>query len=202
VLLPDARAHGLSGGDYPTYGLKESGDVQQWFRWLTTQQHTACVFGMGESMGGAILLQAIRTTPLCAVVADSPYASFRQFAYIQFGQTFHTGRWLAKTLLRPAVEVGLLYGRLTRGVDLSQVSAEDSVARSTVPVLLIHGLADRYVPARQSEMIRSRNVRNVTLWEVPNAGHTDAFNVDGEEYTVRVLDWISAHHSPVSRPPA
>jgi hypothetical protein len=55
VLVPDSRAQGESGGDFPTYGLKESDDVRRWFDWLVMQQHSKCVFGMGESMGAAIL---------------------------------------------------------------------------------------------------------------------------------------------------
>src|SRR5206468_134282 len=31
VLLPDARAHGESGGDLATYGLLERNDIHQWF---------------------------------------------------------------------------------------------------------------------------------------------------------------------------
>jgi hypothetical protein len=34
VLLPDSRAQGESGGDFPTYGLEESEDVHRWFDWL------------------------------------------------------------------------------------------------------------------------------------------------------------------------
>lgn len=34
VLMPDARAHGASGGDLATYGLLESDDIHEWFDWL------------------------------------------------------------------------------------------------------------------------------------------------------------------------
>jgi predicted alpha/beta-fold hydrolase len=82
VLLPDSRSQGESGGDFPTYGLKESDDVHRWFDWLAMQQHPKCVFGMGESMGAAILLQSVRKeSRFCAVVAESSFASFRQIAY-------------------------------------------------------------------------------------------------------------------------
>jgi uncharacterized protein len=198
VLLPDLRAHGTSGGNYPTYGIKEADDVQDWFRWLVTQQHPACVFGMGESMGAAIVLQAVRKTPFCGVVAESPFASFRQIAYIRVGQMFRTGSWLGRIVLRPAVELAVVYGKLTRGVDLSQVSPQNSVARSTIPILLIHGLADDNIPAQQSEMIRSRNPGDVALWEVPNAGHCGAVSAAGEEFNFRVLGWFSSHDASQS----
>jgi dipeptidyl aminopeptidase/acylaminoacyl peptidase len=197
VLLPDLRYHGTSGGNFPTYGVVEADDVQQWFRWLVTQQRPSCVFALGESMGAAIALQAVRVTPFCSVVAECAYASFRQFAYIRVGQWFHTGSWLGRIVLRPVVEVALVYGNVTRGVDLSQASPQNSVDQSAVPILLIHGLADDNIPAHQSEMIRSHNPRDVTLWEVPNAGHCAAADAAGDQFTLRVLEWFSSHgHSP------
>jgi alpha/beta superfamily hydrolase len=49
VLVPDSRAQGESGRDFPTYGLEERDDVHRWFDWLVMQRHPKCVFGMGES---------------------------------------------------------------------------------------------------------------------------------------------------------
>src|SRR3954469_22123141 len=34
VLMPDSRAHGESGGDLATYGLRESDDIHRWVSWL------------------------------------------------------------------------------------------------------------------------------------------------------------------------
>ena len=152
-----------------------------------------------RELGAAVILQAVSTTPFCGVVAESPFASFRQIAYIRVGQMFHTGSWLGKIVLRPAVELALVYGKLTRGVDLAQVSPQDSVARSTIPILLIHGLADDNVPAQQSEMIRSQNPEDVALWEVPRAGHCGAVNVAEKEFNLRVLGWFSSHDAAQSQ---
>ena len=194
VLLPDSRSQGESGGDFPTYGLKESGDVHRWFDWLVMQQHPKCVFGMGESMGAAILLQSVRKeSRFCAVVAESSFASFRQIAYVRVGQFFHTGTWLGRVALRPAVEMAFLYGRVTRGVNLADASPERSVVGSRVPILLIHGLADDNIPPQQSERIRAHNPADIVLWEVPNAGHCGAVNAAGQEFDTRVLGWFVSH---------
>lgn len=194
VLLPDSRGEGESGGRFPTYGIKETDDVRRWFEWLTAQQHPRCIFGMGESMGAAILLQSVKEeTRFCAVVAESPFASFRQIAYVRAGQFVGTGTWLGKVALRPAVELAFLYGRVTRGVSLTDASPEDAVVGSRVPILLIHGLSDNNIPFQQSEWIRSHNPADITLWEVPGAGHCGAVSVVPEEFDSRVLGWFSAH---------
>lgn len=176
VLVPDSRAHGTSGGRFPTYGIKETGDVHAWYRWLEDHDRPQCVFGMGESMGAAIVLQAVQAVPFCAVIAESPFASFRQIAYIRVGQIFHAGSWLGSTVLRPAVELGFLYGGLTRGVNLAKVSPEEAVVGTAVPILLIHGLADSNIPPLQSEIIRDHNAADIALWEVANAGHCGVQN--------------------------
>jgi pimeloyl-ACP methyl ester carboxylesterase len=190
--LPDSRAQGKSGGDFPTYGIKESDDVHRWFDWLVTQQRPKCIFGMGESMGAAIILQSVKTTPFCAVVAESSFASFRQIGFVRVGQVFRTGPWLGRIVLRPAVEAAFLYGRLTRGVYLADASPQVSVAGSRVPIFLIHGLADDNIPFQQSETIRARNPADITLWEVPLAGHCGAVNADQQEFDKRVLGWFTS----------
>ena len=196
VLVPDSRGQGESGGDFPTYGLKESGDVHRWFDWLVMQQqqNAKCVFGMGESMGAAVLLQSVeKENRFCAIVAESSFASFRQIAYVRVGQFFHTGTWLGRIVLRPAVEIAFLYGRLTRGVNLADASPERSVVGSRVPILLIHGLADDNIPPQQSERIRAHNPEEIVLWEVPLAGHCGASNAAGQEFDTRVLRWFASH---------
>jgi pimeloyl-ACP methyl ester carboxylesterase len=181
--------------------VKEADDVHQWFNWLERHEHPQCVFGMGESMGAAIVLQAVRTTPFCAVVAESPFASFRQIAYVRVGQVFHAGNWLGEFALRPAVELAFLYGKLTRGVYLANASPEQAVAGSRVPILLIHGLADENIPAQQSERIRAHNPADISLWQVPGAGHCGAVSVAPEEFESRVLGWFAQHSTSANPAP-
>lgn len=198
VLLPDSRAQGESGGKFPLYGIIESEDVEHWFTWLQIEAHPHCIYGMGESMGAAILLQAAaKESRSCAVVAESPFARFRQIAYVRVGQLFHTGSWLGRLGLRPAVGLAFLYGRLTRGIDLTQASPEDAVKNSHVPILLIHGLADDNIPYQQSEAIHTHNPVRTAIWEVPNAGHCGAVSADPQQFDRRVLAWFASHNRAV-----
>src|ERR1700727_1878213 len=48
VLLPDARAHGASGGNLATYGLLERYDIRQWLGFLLAHVHPHCIFGLAE----------------------------------------------------------------------------------------------------------------------------------------------------------
>ncbi len=196
VLLPDTRAHGVSGGEIATYGLKESDDIHQWVNWLDENDHPHCIFGLGESMGAAQLLQSLGPERrFCAVVAESSFATFREVAYARFGRPFDTGPWLGMTFFRPTVDVGFLYVRLRYGLNMETASPEQAVVGTNVPILLIHGLDDRNIPPYHSDQIRARNRSDIELWNVIGAGHTGAHQVAPQEFHRRVLNWFSTHSS-------
>jgi dipeptidyl aminopeptidase/acylaminoacyl peptidase len=193
VLLPDARAHGDSGGSITTYGVEERDDLARWYNWLEQSEAPHCIYGLGESMGAAVLLQTIAKEPgFCAVVAESSFSSFREAAYIRLGEGLRTGPWLGRTLLRPSVEAGLIYARLKYGVDLAAASPINAVASSRVPIFLIHGLADTNIPPYNSERMKAANSA-VQLWEPPGAGHCGAAAAAPEEYEQLVVGWLAGH---------
>ncbi len=190
VLMPDARAHGVSGGELATYGLLERNDVHQWFDFLNAKEHPQCIFGFGESMGASQLLQSLDTRiPFCAVAVESPFANFREIAYDRMGQPFHLGPWVGRILLRPMVDVAFLRARWKYGLDMERISPEDSVSASTIPVLLIHGQIDGNIPVRHSRLIHAR-APNAQLWEVPGADHCGAVSTAPQEFERRLLGWF------------
>ncbi len=209
VLMPDARAHGTSGGNLATFGLLESDDIHRWVDWLQQKNGRAadvppgstrpqplppgCVFGLGASMGAAQLLQSLPSEPrFCAVVADSPFASFREIGYDRVGQRFNTGSWLGRTLLQPIIDFAFLYGRLKYHLNFEQISPQEAVLRTKVPVFLIHGKVDSNIPVRHADLIFARDPA-ISLWEVPNADHCGAMNAAPDEFRDRALGWFVSH---------
>jgi len=195
VLLPDARAHGLSGGSLATFGLLEKNDIHQWLDFLDKdsldkQDHPHCLFALGESMGAAQLLQSLDTHPhLCAVVAESSFSNFREIAYDRMGQPFHLGPWVGRTIFRPLVEIAFLRARWKYHLDMQDISPENSVAATSIPVLLIHGQIDSNIPLRHSRAIHAYNP-NTQLWEVPDADHCGAISTAPQEFEHRLLEWF------------
>ena len=196
VLLPDARAHGLSDGTLATYGLLERNDIRQWSDFLEAQipqgpQHSPCIFALGESMGAAQLLQSLDTHPhFCAVAAESPFANFREIAYDRMGQPFRLGPWVGQTVLRPLVEIAFLRARLKYNVDMQNISPQNSAAATTIPILLIHGEVDSNIPLRHSLRIHA-HAPNTQLWQVPAADHCGALSTAPQEFESRLLSWFS-----------
>jgi uncharacterized protein len=200
VLMPDAREHGASGGELATYGLLERNDVRGWFDFLQAKEHPLCIFGFGESMGAAQLLQSLDAgTHFCAVAAESSFADFREIAYDRMGQPFHLGPWIGQTVLRPLVEFAFLRARWKYGLNMNQVSPANAVAATTIPVLLIHGQADSNIPVRHSRIIHSLTPAT-GLWEVSGADHCGAISTAPEEFEHRLLGWYDTHTSTAGRP--
>lgn len=191
VLMPDARAHGSSGGDLATYGLLERNDIHQWFDFLDARFHPHCIFGLGESMGAAELLQSLSVEPrFCAIAAESSFSTFPEIAYDRMGQPFHLGPWFGRSLLRPVVEFAFLRVQWKYGLNMRKISPADSVATSRVPVLLIHGQIDSNIPLRHSRLIHAHNP-NTVLWEVPGADHCGAISAAPQQFEQHLLRWFS-----------
>ena len=82
---------------------------------------------------------------------------------------------------------------------MQQISPEDSVAATRVPILLIHGQIDRNIPVRHARRIQSRN-RNAVLWEIPNADHCGAISTAPQEFERRLLVWFRESRQPKLAP--
>ena len=195
ALLIDSRAHGESGGILATYGVLERDDVHRWVSWLYGKHNATCVYGLGESMGAAILVQSLASEPrFCGAIAESPFATFRDGAYSKFSEMSGLGLWFGKTLGRPMIESGLLYARLRYQVDLTEANPVYAVEHSTVPLLLIHGGADHNIFPVNSEKLHRADSSHSELWEVPGAFHTGAWSRDPQGFESRVLQWCSVHN--------
>lgn len=190
TLLPDARGHGESGGDSITYGWKERHDVKQWSEWLHSTKHTERLYGLGESMGAAILIQASVVEPrFHAIVAECSFSSFRDVAYYRVAQLAGFEQ-RAEWMFAPLIEPAFLYTRTRYHVDLDQSSPVGALRFSHTPVLLIHGTADSNIPFSHSQVLGRTRPANTELWLVSGAVHTQAHHREPEEYERRVLEWF------------
>lgn len=190
VLMPDSRGHGSSGGTLVGYGVFEAEDVHRWAEWLLARTPSARLYGLGESMGAAILLQSLRVEPrFRAVVAECPFATFHEVAF----DRLHQYSGLPEFALWPVVTGGELYARERYGIDLRRASPAAVVAKTRTPILLIHGDRDTNIPPRHSRELHALNPQATALWIVPGAIHVAAVVAAPEEYRSRVLSWFSDH---------
>jgi len=190
VLLPDSRGHGSSGGNVISYGVREAGDIHLWADILLAQPGITRLYGLGQSMGAAILLESLSREPrFRALVADCPFATFDEIAHDRLAQRGIAGRVLSW----PLVPLGFLYARARYGIDLWSASPAEALRRTHTPVLLIHGAEDDNIAPRHSRELHAMNPETTELWEVPRAGHVASIITQPEEYERRVLAWFGGH---------
>ncbi len=193
VLLPDSRAHGVSGGDRATFGVREADDVHRWVNWLY-KQNPKCVYGFAESMGAAILLQSLNKEPrFCAVVVESAFSTFPSVAYERSARYLGLPTWTGNTVLHPVVDVALLYSRWKYGIDFRQANPADAVATTQVPMLLIAGTKDEDILPHHSVDLAKLNLQKAELWMVNGAAHGGAWGVDPPEFERRVTEFFRQH---------
>lgn len=194
VLAADSRGHGRSGGDLFTFGLREVEDVRRWVSWIQARHPGKPVFGLGESMGAGILLQAAGAgVPFRAVVAEAPFRTFREVAGYRMAQKAPV---LGPLLVSPA----FWYARLRYGLDLDQASPLEAMRHTTVPTLVIHGDADTNIPPDHGRDLAAAAGACAQFWSVPGGGHTDAIARQPAEFERRVLAWFSATEPPPGCP--
>jgi hypothetical protein len=190
VLLPDSRGHGASGGAITTYGVLEAADIHRWADLLLRQPGIGRLYGLGQSMGAAILLESLPREPrFGALVADCPFATFQEIAYDRLAQRGAVGRIASW----PVVNMGFVYARVRYGVNLWNASPADAVRGTHTPVLLIHGSEDENIPLRHSRELHALNLADTQLWVVQGAGHVASLITQPEAYEHRVIGWFAAH---------
>jgi hypothetical protein len=193
VLLPDARAHGDSEGDLATYGIRESDDIHRWVSWLE-QAQPRCVYGFGESMGAALLLQSLKEEArFCAVVVESPFSRFQPVAYERAASYLRMPAWFGPTVLRPVVDFALFYTRHKYGIDFREANPADGVARTQTPMLLIGDELDINILPHHVEDLLSVNPQRAQMWMVKGASHCGAVSVDHDGFNRRVTDFFRNH---------
>ena len=183
VLTPDCRGHGASGGNTLSYGIRDADDVHRWADLLLARPGIRRLYGLGQSMGAAILIEALPREPrLRALVADCPFATFEEVAYDRLEQ-----RGLPPLAAWPIIQIGFAYTRLRYGFDLREASPAAAIRATRVPVLLIHGVDDQNIPIRHSRELHALNPAATQLWEVAGAGHISSLRIQPDAYRERVL---------------
>lgn len=193
VLAVDARGHGASGGERISYGVVERRDVAGWVEWLRAREGVERVFGVGSSMGGAILLQSLPVARLDAVVAECAFSDFRAVAYHRVGQRVGLREEWARWVVWPAVEPALEWVRWRHGLNLREAAPVEGLQGSGTPVLLIHGARDGNIPPEHSERLLRARGSGVEIWRVAEAAHVNAMSAAPEEYRRRVLGFLEGY---------
>ena len=186
LLLVDQRAHGRSQGRTIGFGVQERQDCLRWIEYAIERfGPDVKIMLYGISMGGATVLMASGLElpeNVKGIVADCPYSSPRDII-CKVGKRKGLPEWLTWPLVRIGAKV---YG----GFDIAETDAVEAVKAAKIPILIIHGESDHFVPSEMSD-IAVLNPDLVTRVTVPGADHGISFLVNEELYRKTVSDFIN-----------
>ena len=186
VLLLDLRAHGQSEGKYVGFGILDRFDTLKWIRYARQRFGEDCRIVLhGTSMGAATVLMALGLPEIqdsvSAVIADCAYTSPAEiFAHVM-KKNYHV------PVTDPIIRMNGLYTKKIAGYRFDEYSTLDALKDNRVPVLLIHGKEDKFVPTWMSEKNFEACTARKKLLLVDNAGHGSSIfeNPDLYEATER-----------------
>lgn len=186
ALVVDQRSHGKSEGNTITFGILERRDCLCWTNYICER------FGMdipiiltGLSMGAAtVLMAADLSLPsnVKGIFADCPYSSPKAII-----QEVCSSIKLVPALIYPFIRLGaFLFGHF----NLEECSALSAVQNAVVPILLIHGENDNFVPCQMSYDIQKNCKAPVTLVTFPGAGHGRSYLTNPKHYEETVNEFV------------
>ena len=185
TLVIEERAHGESQGHVISFGVNERWDCLAWAKYAAQRWPGVPITLAGISMGAATVLMA-SDLPLPGavkgIVADCGFTSPRAI--------IKKVCWSLPKYFRVLYPFTSLSARLFGRFDPDAASALDSVSRARVPILLIHGEADDFVPCSMSREIAAACASPVRLETFPGAGHGSSYLSDPERYGRVVLDFL------------
>ncbi len=186
VILIDQRAHGESGSNTITFGVKERFDALKWVDFAIQRYgETVPIIISGVSMGATTVLMASgENLPknVKAIIADSPFSSAEDIIkttiknmHLPIKPTFFIVKLSA-----------LIFGRfnLTRPTPLTQIT------KCNIPVLVFHGKKDGFVPVKMSEKLAQVSPDKVKLCLFNDAGHALSYLIDPDNYELIVNEFL------------
>ncbi|MDQ6916547.1 MAG: lysophospholipase [Pseudomonadota bacterium] len=178
VLAIDYRGFGKSDGDVPSERTVYE-DAHAAWDWLVAQQPVAARrFIYGHSLGGAVAVDlAASLSEQGGKMEKEAVAPIRPDAAaggLIIESTFTTLADMAREVTYSWLPVGLLMSQ--------KFDSMSKMARVTMPVLVVHGAADRFVPSRFSQQLYDAATAPKKLLMVEGGGHNNSMRAGADLY--------------------
>lgn len=188
-LIYDQRYFGNSTGKCCTMGYYESRDLKNIIDMLTGEEgEDIFILAHGESMGAVSALCALEhTDKIKAVVADCPFADT-----LDRYREIIKSRSKLKTSFPLLTFTRLLSRLYVKGYDYKKVSPLVAVKNSDVPILFIHGTADKVTPREHSiRLFNAAKNPHSAIYLAEDAPHAMSLFQNKRHYDLRLRDFLN-----------
>lgn len=184
VVAIDLRGHGQSRGEFCTFGEKEKRDVQALVSWLLARDSTQRIGIFGNSLGGAIAIQALELDKrLQFGIIESTFHDLEKVVE-EFGQNYSGIRSerLSRSTLEKAAKIADF-----KPFDIKPYRSAERVSQ---PVLVVHGDKDSTIPPEFGRVNFEHFASPKKEWIlVPGAKHRGLWQKAGEGYWKKFSDF-------------
>ncbi len=187
VLLYDSRAHGESGGAFCTYGYHEKHDVTAAISFLQAKKtlKVGHIGVFGTSMGAAVAIQAAASDKrIKAVVAEACFTDLRTIS-VDYQRRIVKMPW---HFLR---NVAMARSQRIARFKARDVSPVLDVRNLGIPLLFVHGTADRLINYEYSKTLYHYANEPKEILLIPGGNHTDVWEIAGDKYENKILSFFS-----------
>ncbi len=186
LLLVDHRAHGDSEGTYIGFGILDRHDARKWLDFINERFGTEKkILIMGTSMGAAtaLMLSGLKLPEnVAGIISDCAFTSPWDVFQSVLKNWYHLPAF-------PLMHITSMMSRKLAGYDYRECNAKEEVKKSTVPILLIHGGEDNFVPTQMCEEIY-RNCPDAEMQIIDGASHAESFYKDPKLYKKRLQEFF------------
>lgn len=189
LLIPDQRSHGKSEGKFITFGVKESKDMRKWIDFHNHHYGAKPMLLSGLSMGASTMLYlADQVLPenVKGIIADCGFTSPKEILSKVFREVIHLPA-------APTLFVTDIVARLVAGFSLTEKDTRKVLKNNRLPVLMVHGMDDSFVPCRMTEEGYAACTGQKQLFLVDGAEHGVSFIVERQRYTELVLAFLNQY---------
>jgi pimeloyl-ACP methyl ester carboxylesterase len=179
VLYAEQRGQNNSGGEYMTFGLKERYDCLDWVNWVIANHDDALpIYLCGISMGASTVLMASglpMPDAVHGIIADcgftSPHAIWRHVVKNNLHLTYRARERAINDFYQKNFQARI-----------GELSTVEALQKNKIPVLFVHGAADRFVPIEMTYQNYVACHAPKRLLVVPEARHGMSYFIDKEAY--------------------
>ena len=188
VLLPDLRHSWISEGDHVQMGWNDRDDVRLWMDIANRRfgGHTRMVVhGVGMGAFTAMCLSGDKQPSyMKAYVEDGGYTSVHNILKYRMRRQFALPSY-------PLLNIASQMCQWQYKWDFEEACCKESLERSTMPMLFIHGGGDTYVPTDMVYELYQQKPRDKYIWVAPKATHARTFQSNPSEYRHQVHSFLN-----------
>lgn len=190
VLMPDARGHGDSEGDYIGFGWKERKDYIKWIeKIININGIESQILLFGVSMGGAtVMMTSGEELPeqVKVIVEDCGYSSVYDELKHQLKSMFNLPSF-------PFLYTTDLVVRAKAGYSVFDASCINQVRKSKTPTLFIHGENDTFVPVEMVYKLYEECSADKELLIIDDALHGNSYQTNKKLYEEKIEQFIQMY---------